>query len=87
MKDPYVIYGGPDRIVVRLRADSPREVIKVGFANGFLTDANTWLEALESRNRLTHTYEEKTAEQAVKLIRESYYPMIRRLYDELKKRL
>lgn len=68
-------------------ADSPREVIKVGFANGYIIDADIWLEALESRNVLTHTYDEKAAEQAVKLIRETYYPVVRRLHDELKKRL
>ena len=60
---------------------------KTGFADGYLTDADTWLEALESRNILTHTYEEKAAEQAVKLIRESYYPMVQRLHDGLRKRL
>ena len=38
-------------------ADSPREVIKVGFANGYIIDADIWLEALESRNVLTHTYD------------------------------
>lgn len=68
-------------------ADSPRAVIKVGFQHGFLTDEDDWIEALESRNVLTHTYDEATADKAVRLIKGKYHPMIVRLYESLKARL
>jgi nucleotidyltransferase substrate binding protein (TIGR01987 family) len=57
-------------------ANSPREVIKGAFAAGLLGDADLWLEALGSRNRLTLTYDAAMADEAKLLIKTIYAPMI-----------
>lgn len=67
---------------------SPREVIRKGFEAEYQSeeDAERFLDALNKRNLLSHTYEEETAKEAERLIKESYTPMLRRLHDTLKDR-
>jgi len=65
---------------------APRAAIKKAFAIGIIADGHTWLKALENRNLTSHTYDEDTANQVVKLIRDSYYPLLRALDKELKAR-
>ena len=57
--------------------NSPREVIKKAFEMELLTDVDQWLEALESRNLFSHTYDNAIAEQAIALIKEKLEPMLR----------
>lgn len=57
--------------------NSPREVIKKAFEMSLLTDVDQWLEALESRNLFSHTYDSAIAEQAIALIKEKLEPMLR----------
>jgi nucleotidyltransferase substrate binding protein (TIGR01987 family) len=57
--------------------NSPRETIKKAFEMGWFTDATPWLEALESRNIFTHTYDNDISKQAVTLIKQKFEPMIR----------
>ena len=67
-------------------ADSPREVFRQSFELGILPDAEQWLVALESRNRLTHTYNQKIAAEAQRLIQTVYAPMLAQLVETLRKR-
>ncbi len=53
-------------------ASYPREVIKSAFRYEILKDGAIWLEMLEKRNLLAHTYDEKLALDAHTLIRDSY---------------
>jgi nucleotidyltransferase substrate binding protein (TIGR01987 family) len=57
--------------------NSPREVIKKSFEMELLTDVDQWLEALESRNLFTHTYDDQIAKQATVLIKDKLEPMLR----------
>ena len=65
---------------------SPRDVIRRAYEVGMVEDAELWLQALESRNRLTHTYDDATAREAEALIKNIYAPMIEKLLDSLRKR-
>jgi nucleotidyltransferase substrate binding protein (TIGR01987 family) len=65
---------------------SPRAAIKKAFETGLVTDGHNWLKALEDRNLTSHTYDEATANQVVELIRNSYYPLLAALNQELKGR-
>ncbi|MCF7668791.1 MAG: nucleotidyltransferase substrate binding protein [Verrucomicrobia bacterium] len=49
-------------------------------------DAEVFLDALDKRNLLSHTYEEETAEEAERLIKYDYVPMLRRLFATLKRK-
>jgi len=64
---------------------TPKGVLKLAFQNELVADGHHWMEALASRNETVHTYDDKMAEKLDKKIREIYAPMIRHLYDRLKK--
>jgi len=57
--------------------NSPREAIQKAFEMALLTDVDSWLEALESRNVFTHTYNDEISKQAVALIKGKLAPMLR----------
>jgi nucleotidyltransferase substrate binding protein (TIGR01987 family) len=65
---------------------SPRAAIKKAFETGLVADGHGWLKALEDRNLTSHTYDENTANQVVEMIRNSYYPLLAALDNELKVR-
>jgi len=62
---------------------TPRAVIKQAFANGIITEGEIWLEALEGRNLFSYTYNNKMAQGAVSLIKETYAPILFALEIEL----
>lgn len=63
----------------------PRDVIKEAFAARLIKNGHIWLEMLEKRNILSHTYNRQQATDAVALIRQSYFPNLEQVYLELKK--
>ena len=61
----------------------PRDVLKQAFQSGLVRDGEAWLEMLESRNTLAHTYDEARFNEAVERVRERFFPAIRELVDRL----
>ena len=55
---------------------SPRDTIKQAFQKGYIEDGRIWLEALEKRNLMAHTYDRSKAQEAAALIKEEYFEMI-----------
>lgn len=51
-----------------------------------IKDGHLWLEMLEKRNILSHTYNRQQASDSVKLIKSRYFPGLKQVYLELKKR-
>ena len=78
LKD-YMEHGG---IVTNL----PREVIKQAFANGLILDGDAWIDMLEKRNLIAHTYDEKNFETVFSLITQKYFQAIKQVYDLLSKK-
>ncbi len=66
-------------------ASSPREVLKLAFQEELIYDGEGWLRALESRNLMAHTYDEKKSQEAVFLIREKYFFLIKNLIVQFEK--
>ena len=64
---------------------SPRETIQTAFQNGMISDGHTWIDALDKRNIMAHTYNETTAREAVDLIRTKYFLLLKQLHDFLEK--
>lgn len=58
---------------------SPREVIKQAFALEYVDNGAIWIDMLEKRNLLTHTYEESIAVEANRKIHNEYHPEIKKL--------
>jgi len=55
---------------------SPRAAIKTAFQIQLITDGHTWIDALEKRNLMSHTYDETRAKEAEDLIKGKYYQVI-----------
>jgi len=66
---------------------SPRSTIQKAFQVQLIKEGHIWMDALEKRNLLAHTYDETVTKEAEKLIRTAYYPMLTSLYNELEKLL
>lgn len=65
---------------------TPRAVIKESFAAGILPDGQVWIDMLNHRNLLSHTYDENTYKEAVGAISEKYLGAILELRDWLNKK-
>ncbi len=61
----------------------PREIIKESFNFGIIEDGDIWLDMLEKRNLISHTYDEKNAETAFFLITNQYFVELEKLYNYL----
>jgi len=63
-----------------------RDALKEAFAAQIIQDGHLWLEMLEKRNILSHTYNRQQATDAVRLIKHHYFPGLEQVYLELKSR-
>ncbi len=79
MKD-YLSYNGYD-------VKSPRETIQIAFQSDLITDGHTWLDALQKRNLMAHTYDSELASEAITLIRTKYHLILKSLNKTLRGKL
>ncbi|MFC2130997.1 nucleotidyltransferase substrate binding protein [Bacteroidota bacterium] len=63
---------------------SPRAAIKQAFSSGIIKDGHLWIEALEDRNLMSHTYDEEIANNVIESINTKYYPALRELFNFMK---
>lgn len=61
----------------------PREVIKAAFHYNLIQDGELWMDMLEKRNVLAHTYDEERFVYAINKIHQEYYIAIKRVHDSL----
>lgn len=64
-----------------LQEATPRAVIKAAFSAGILDDAQIWIDILQYRNLLSHTYDFKILDKALKNIEEHYFSAFDRLHE------
>ena len=76
MKD-YLQHAGYD-------TKTPRDTIKQAYQTGIIEEGHDWLEMLEKRNELSHTYDEESAASAVKSIKVRYVDNLVQVYTWLK---
>ena len=72
----YLRFGG-------VETDLPRDVIKEAFANGLIKDGQVWIDMLDKRNLMSHTYDESAFEQVYSKVTGEYYRAIQKLHDFL----
>ncbi len=65
----------------------PRDVIKKAFHYAIIDDGDTWMDMLEKRNLMAHTYDETKAQLAQELITTQYYEQLEQLYNWLNSKL
>lgn len=66
-----------------LPAVTPRQVIKDAFAAKILMDGQTWIDMIDHRNLLSHTYDPVNFEEAVGAIHARYLTALRQVRDLL----
>lgn len=62
---------------------TPRQVLKDAFAAKILADGQVWIDMLNHRNLLSHTYNLASFEKAVEAIHTRYLAAIEQLHDYL----
>ncbi len=65
----------------------PRDVIKEAFSAGIVHDGEIWMDMLDNRNLMFHTYQEEIFREVVDNVHSKYFPAITRLIDYLEKEL
>ena len=68
-------------------AKLPREIIKQAFANNIIADGQLWIDMLENRNLMAHTYDQARAQKAVNDIAQQYLAGLEQLYQYLLARM
>ncbi len=58
---------------------SPRTILKTAYKAGMINDEEMWLDALVSRNNVTHAYNQAIAMDIIKQTKEKYYDMFMQL--------
>jgi nucleotidyltransferase substrate binding protein (TIGR01987 family) len=62
---------------------SPRDSIKLSFQIGIVENGHLWMDALEKRNLLSHSYNEEVVTEAEHLIRTQYFSLFLTLREKL----
>lgn len=77
MKD-YFEYQGNTNIT------GSRDAFREAFRRGLITDGQSWMETIASRNRSSHTYDEQTASRLAQMISNRYLALFQRFEDRMK---
>ncbi|MCI0650656.1 MAG: nucleotidyltransferase substrate binding protein [Planctomycetes bacterium] len=59
---------------------TPRGVIKAAFGAKLIADGQVWIDMIDQRNLLSHTYDSKILDDAAKAMRDRYLPAITELH-------
>ena len=70
-----------------ISATFPRDVIKESFRAGVIDDGETWIEILEKRDTLSHTYDEAKFQQSVEAVQKRFYGAVASLVGRLENKL
>lgn len=72
---------------VTISPATPRQVIKEAFVAKIITDGQTWIDMLNHRNLLSHTYDFAVFEEAIRATADHYLPTLQSLHQFLSKEL
>jgi nucleotidyltransferase substrate binding protein (TIGR01987 family) len=64
---------------------SPKIILKTAYKAGMIKDENLWLLALQERNNVAHSYNQKIAFEIIQLAKEKFYDMFWELRKEIEK--
>ena len=63
---------------------SPRQILKTAYSAGMIEEEELWLEALVSRNNVTHAYNKEIALEIVRNTKEVYFKLFETLVNKLR---
>jgi len=61
----------------------PKPVIQQSFQDKYILDGKAWMRMHNSRNLASHTYDEETAKEIIKGIKEEYFKLLKSLQLKL----
>ena len=64
---------------------SPKIILRTAYRAGMIRDEKAWLRALQERNNVTHSYNEKVALEIVRQAKAVFYNLFVQLKDEIDK--
>lgn len=59
---------------------NPKDVFREAFVQGYLTNTEDWMKALEDRNLTSHAYDEAIAKEVVRRIATQYFVLLEDLF-------
>ena len=62
---------------------TPSAVIRAAFASRLISSGETWMAALDDRNKMSHTYDFKKFKDVIDSIRSRYLEVMDELYTKL----
>ena len=65
------------------RTGSPRQILKSAYEVGMIKNEELWLQALATRNNVSHAYNQVIALDIVRETKEKYYDMFLQLQKEI----
>lgn len=66
------------------KTGSPKMIIKLAYSAGMLRDEEGWIELLDRRNEIAHSYNEEVAVTIIEKTKEKYLALFEALEDELR---
>jgi len=63
--------------------NGPKDAIQEAFKTGIIQDGDEWMNMIKSRNLTSHTYNEETAEEILKEIKENYFDLFESLVNKM----
>ena len=65
---------------------TPRRVIKEAFSAKIIKDGQMWIDMLEQRNLMSHTYDEETFDNVIGNITQHYFAALEQVFTWLKQK-
>jgi nucleotidyltransferase substrate binding protein (TIGR01987 family) len=66
---------------VALETRTPKSVVRAAFAAKLIADGDAWMDALDARNKMAHTYNETDFEEVVEEVRTTYFNLFSSLHQ------
>lgn len=67
---------------VIVEESTPRAVLKAAYAAGVIGHGDDWMDALDARNKMSHTYNFKVFEQVIADIKKRFLGILDELYED-----
>ncbi len=64
-----------------------KQAIRTAFQAELILDAEGWMTAIQKRNLASHSYNDIILEETVEYIKDEFYPIVSKLYQDLKNQL
>jgi nucleotidyltransferase substrate binding protein (TIGR01987 family) len=77
----YLVFEEFDQVI------NSSQTIRTAFKAGLIADAEKWMEIIEKRNFASHTYNENVLEETVEFIHLEFFPLVQKLYEDLRCKL